>query len=398
MKFEVSTRIIKTLQFRPDFPYRELVDLLTAATRQERMKRRIADQRQRRKDRRSFLKRKQEAAAIAESDRFSPNGSKENDLDDISDNSGCDDENSSSVMNSSRGQSGSAVVRKKYSRPNWRVHHSLSTPQGTGVTIDGPVQPKTPWGASFAVDGVRESTLLGLIDFLDSQVRNFLDGVGGSGGNCANLLETRFMQTLREKASIRRETLQLVEAKKRAIESMAVASGFPHMMAAPHHHMPPPAPPHLGSHCDLLPTPIVALQVMQPMPLRQGIPPGTQIGNGALLMAPIVAIGFTGQMQKSAFEGTKSIHIRPYSAGQAPHQAMILFKTRHQEEMELSQLLQLLKEFSDPEGQDNLEGIIKNQLGDEFDDEAAEDFQDSGNINPAESVGPGFFAISWIQI
>lgn len=170
MKFEVSTRVIKTLQWDPIIPYRDLVELLTAATRQERSRK--GKNGEERKRRRSELSEEERA-------------------------------------NGSETEIVPCRISKKNSRPNWKVHCSLATPEGTGVRLkmaDGQPAPLSAWKAPFAVEGVRESTLLGLTDFIESQLRNFLEGVGG---NCPNLLETRFMQTLREKASLRRETMQL---------------------------------------------------------------------------------------------------------------------------------------------------------------------------------------------
>lgn len=209
MKFEVSTRVIKTLQWRPEFPYREMVDLLSAATRHERHRRRQEEERRRRRDRNGKIKVCQENEETLSDDDL-PYG-----RDDLS----CGDENGGSLNGSGSGSSGiihnGGRQPKKNPRPNWKVNSSLSTPEGTGVvvhTADGQPGPLTPWKAPFAVEGVRESTLLGMTEFLESQMRNFLDGVGGVGRACVNLVETRFMQTLREKASIRRETMQLGKA------------------------------------------------------------------------------------------------------------------------------------------------------------------------------------------
>lgn len=221
MKFEVATRVIKTLQYRPDTPYKTLVDLLTAATRLERSQRRA----ERRAQRRAILD-----GIKNEDDR-------------------CKEEESTKDEEDSKGlggqvNDGSATAAggttKKKNR-NWRIQ-SLSTPQGTGVVITdeaGRPQAVTPWGAPYAVDGCKESMLLGLAEFLESQLRNFLDGVGAGAAmgdgvpGCPNLLNAPFMRTLRERTALRMETIQLMEAKRRALEvakslaEAASASGLP---------------------------------------------------------------------------------------------------------------------------------------------------------------------------
>lgn len=242
MKFEVSTRVVKTLQWRPDVPYRELVNLLTAASRQQRQKKKHEEAR----------KRQRRSNAGLEIDQHNDSG-------------GNEDEDSD-------------YPKKKGGRANWKIGSSLATPEGTGVRLklpDGQTAPVTPWGSPYAVENVRESTLLGLADFLESQIRNFLEGVGGA---CPNLLETKFMHTLREKASIRRETLQLVEAKKRAIESMAGVNGFPHSSAP-------------------FDTPfVVAQQILQPLPVRQPLPHPQQVIQGCAVTSPLVTVGFAGDL------------------------------------------------------------------------------------------------------
>jgi len=119
---------------------------------------------------------------------------------------------------------GAAANCKKKAR-SWKIH-SLSTPEGTGVVIEvgGQPAPLTPWGAPYAVEGCREETILQLGEFLDSQMRNFMDGVGM---NCTNLLDTAFMHILREKAAVRRERLHMLEdAKKRVLESAGTPAGM----------------------------------------------------------------------------------------------------------------------------------------------------------------------------
>lgn len=241
MKFEVSTRVIKTLQHRPDTEYKLLVDLLTAATRLERT--------QNRAERRAFLKKERRAQRQRAIDSGDTHGgiclktelsgnSTSVTLDGLGKlGTSGSNEHDNAVDRSKLGghpdTSGFGPTKKK--NRNWRIQ-SLSTPQGTGVMLqhqDGRPQAVTPWGAPYAVDGFKESMLLGLTEFLESQLRNFMDGVGGAAepGGCADLLNTPFMRVLRERTALRMETLQLVEAKRRALEvakSLAeAASGHP---------------------------------------------------------------------------------------------------------------------------------------------------------------------------
>eukprot|EP01053_Blabericola_migrator_P009523 Blabericola_migrator_1__9522@NODE_517_length_7921_cov_221_621976_g395_i0_p1_GENE_NODE_517_length_7921_cov_221_621976_g395_i0NODE_517_length_7921_cov_221_621976_g395_i0_p1_ORF_typecomplete_len886_score166_30DNMT1RFD/PF12047_8/1_3e16CAF20/PF17052_5/6_2e03CAF20/PF17052_5/0_035_NODE_517_length_7921_cov_221_621976_g395_i039366593 len=334
LKFEVSTRVIKCLQYRPDYSYREMVDLLTAASRQQKNKRRQEEMRRRRQERRSQkCKIKEEGDQNSDDDgcfgiRYFPPSLAGLQRRSISELGGSvDDESLTSVKGG-----------KKTARPNWKVTHSLSTPEGTGVKVempDGREQPRTPWGAPFAVEGVTASTLLGLTDFLETQMRNFLEGVGG---HCPNLLDTPLMQALRDKASLRRETIQLVEAKKRALESMATANGFPHMTGqASQFELAPPSP---------TPPPAITMHVGA-TPIRHQLPSNVHVFAAATMPGPLVAFGFPLNEARPADTGPLGMGLL------APHHpALVMLKTRHQEEQELGQLLQVLREFSDPDCDD----------------------------------------------
>ncbi|XP_053993202.1 uncharacterized protein LOC128884138 [Hylaeus volcanicus] len=218
MKFEVSTRVIKTLQHQPDTDYKILVDLLTAATRLEKIKS---------KAHRQAMLKKQRAAnnKIANYSDSHANGIK-SDISTCSDSvklhSNYTDEANFQVKNGSNDSGTTSTSTSKKKNRNWRIQ-SLSTPQGTGVVLthhDGRPQAVTSWGAPYAVDGFKESMLLSLTEFLESQLRNFMDGIGGTsdGDVCADLLNTPFMRILRERTALRMEALQLMEAKRRALE------------------------------------------------------------------------------------------------------------------------------------------------------------------------------------
>lgn len=218
MKFEVSTRVIKTLQHQPETDYKVLVDLLTAATRLEKLKS---------KAHRHAMLKKQRAAnnKIANYSESHTNGIK-SDISTCSDSvklhSNYTDEANFTVKNSSNDSGTTSTSTSKKKNRNWRIQ-SLSTPQGTGVVLthhDGRPQAVTSWGAPYAVDGFKESMLLSLTEFLESQLRNFMDGIGGTsdGDVCADLLNTPFMRVLRERTALRMEALQLMEAKRRALE------------------------------------------------------------------------------------------------------------------------------------------------------------------------------------
>lgn len=227
MKFEVSTRVIKTLQYCPDTEYRVLVDLLTAATRHERYQKKAERKALLLKERRAqrqLMKR----GGMSMSGMGGGKSESDHEDDDESkslrvfDETGMGMKGEMELYDSKGGGSDLMPIgpTKKKNR-NWRIQ-SLSTPQGTGVIVtdeDGRAQAPTPWGAPYAVDGFKESMLLGLAEFLESQLRNFMEGVGGIGdGGCPNLLNTPFMRMLRERTALRMETLQLVEAKRRALE------------------------------------------------------------------------------------------------------------------------------------------------------------------------------------
>eukprot|EP01054_Gregarina_sp_Poly1_P000633 Gregarina_sp_Poly_1__632@NODE_114_length_13862_cov_162_782240_g101_i0_p2_GENE_NODE_114_length_13862_cov_162_782240_g101_i0NODE_114_length_13862_cov_162_782240_g101_i0_p2_ORF_typecomplete_len765_score128_84DNMT1RFD/PF12047_8/1_6e16DNMT1RFD/PF12047_8/5_9e03_NODE_114_length_13862_cov_162_782240_g101_i062908584 len=349
LKFEVCTRVIKCLQLRPEYSYKEMVDLLTASSRQERTKRRLEEQRRRRRERQR--RGKSETLDGSENDgsgisRFcSVSGRRGGELD--------EDGNKN----------------KKPTRPNWKVTHSLATPEGTGVRIEMPEgreQPRTPWGAPFAVEGVTASTLLGLTEFLETQLRNFLDGVGGE---CPNLLETPLMQTLRDKASLRRETLQLVEAKKRALENMASATSYPHLPSAAY-EMPTSPPP-----------PSVAVHIQQPA-MRHALPATTPVTQGVAMPGPLVCFGFVVSDNKGFDPSKETTQLALPSLLTSHHPALVMLKTRHQEEQELGQLLRLLREFSDPDCE-------AGAAEDESDDSLAGEEEEADGIRARDAVSSG---------
>lgn len=215
MKFEVSTRIIKTLQHRPDTPYKTIVDLLSAASRLEKLHRK-AERRRRRNQlgisAKSEINDGGGADTTAAALTVKPPSPTELKTEEIT------PAGPPSILYDTKGGGVQPTTKKK--NRNWRVQ-SLSTPQGTGVAVldeTGRPHALTPWGSPYAVEGFRESMLLGLAEFLESQLRNFMEGVGGEASGCPNLLNTPFMRTLRERTALRMEAIQLMEAKRRALE------------------------------------------------------------------------------------------------------------------------------------------------------------------------------------
>eukprot|EP01057_Protomagalhaensia_wolfi_P001784 Protomagalhaensia_wolfi_Nauph_80__1783@NODE_210_length_3170_cov_76_220696_g158_i0_p2_GENE_NODE_210_length_3170_cov_76_220696_g158_i0NODE_210_length_3170_cov_76_220696_g158_i0_p2_ORF_typecomplete_len287_score82_64_NODE_210_length_3170_cov_76_220696_g158_i023093094 len=235
---------------------------------------------------------------------------------------------------------------------------------------EGREQPRTPWGAPFAVEGVTASTLLGLTDFLETQMRNFLEGVGG---HCPNLLDTPLMQALRDKASLRRETIQLVEAKKRTLESMATANGYSHLAASQAASQAFELPPTAAGHT---PPPAITVHVAA-TPVRHHLPSTTQIYAGATMPGPLITFGFAESAKSEAAALALAGALLP-----AHHPALVMLKTRHQEEQELGQLLQVLREFSDPDYDDGGGGT-----DDEDASEAEEEELDS--VEDEEAGGTG---------
>lgn len=63
---------------------------------------------------------------------------------------------------------------------------------------------------------------------------------------------------------------------------MAAVNGFSHMSGA--------CPFDFGGISS---PPLVALQVAQPLPVRQALPQTTQIAQGCAMASPLVTVGFT---------------------------------------------------------------------------------------------------------
>lgn len=283
MKFEVSTRVIKTLQYNPSTEFRPLVELLTAATREESRLRRLKKKAQLKEKRRCAKEQQMTVHQQQGGSNFNKIDILKLESDDNindyqnrltgssnSSNSGrnTNDRHQSSSIDSStfpfnigvsydsmttnyqlaaninsnnHAESLNSSHNYKKKNRNWRIY-SLSSPQGTGVAINdanGRPQALTPWGAPYAVEGFKESMLLGLAEFLESQLRNFMEGVVGANPDgmlcCPNLLNSPFIRTLREKTALRMETMQLVEAKRRALD---VARNLVEASAAYRHHHP----------------------------------------------------------------------------------------------------------------------------------------------------------------